>query len=658
MKNNLNKNGFTLVEILVTIGLLALIGIGIGVSLNKVLKNQEENSYEAFIEKIKSSTLLYSSNSAQIVNDLEFNNGYILISMNDLINGGYIRENVKNPNTNETLKELGENEAGEDYSKARVYYSMDKEMIVDYPYVKPEDDVYLNVINYTTMYNSSPGTGDELCYIGLNTSSLGLVNAEGDLLKILEKDKNIYAYMENGSLCDNDKVSANNVGTYKIRYIYEVDGKKLTANRLITIKAPKPTIDRLSLSVNTTQHKVLLNSIITDSTNKPLFYCIDYSNNGDINKCVWQNLTLSSSNSFTLDMFNDILKTHKSNVSLSKVPIYLFVKNSFEEYAKKQSNTYVQFRFNISFDSKGGTACSSKKLFYGEEYGTLCDSTKKGYTLKGWYNNENEEITKTSKAYLTSDQRLYAKWEANTYTLTYNNQNGSGCSSKTVTYDSTYGTLCTPSRSGYTFKGWCTSTGGGGENITSSTKVTTASDHTVYAKWEANTYTLTYNNQNGSGCSSKTVTYDSTYGTLCTPSRSGYTFKGWYTSTGGGGTKINSSTIVKIADNHTIYAKWTKITTTTIPPTIIDPPTTTRGTTTAKYLVSCDYLSSNLSYNVGSYSASCGHTHTSAYKRACKYSDGTYVYASRKLCPNCGWTYASPCANIYAFGLTVVDINV
>ena len=58
MKNN---KGFTLVEILVTIGLLALLGVGIGVSLNKVLKNQEENTYETFIEKIKSSTLLYPS---------------------------------------------------------------------------------------------------------------------------------------------------------------------------------------------------------------------------------------------------------------------------------------------------------------------------------------------------------------------------------------------------------------------------------------------------------------------------------------------------------------------------------------------------------------------------------------------------------------------
>lgn len=46
----------------------------------------------------------------------------------------------------------------------------------------------------------------------------------------------------------------------------------------------------------------------------------------------------------------------------------------------------------------------------------------------------------------------------------------------------------------------------------------------------ASTYTLTYNNNGGSGCSSKTVTYGSTYGTMCTPTRSGYIFIGWFDS--------------------------------------------------------------------------------------------------------------------------------
>ena len=67
---------------------------------------------------------------------------------------------------------------------------------------------------------------------------------------------------------------------------------------------------------------------------------------------------------------------------------------------------------------------------------------------------------------------------------------------------------------------------------------------------------LTYNNNGGSGCYSKTIVKGGTYGTLCTPVRDGYSFDGWYTAASGG-TKITSSTSVTVTANQTIYAHWT-----------------------------------------------------------------------------------------------------
>jgi len=55
--------------------------------------------------------------------------------------------------------------------------------------------------------------------------------------------------------------------------------------------------------------------------------------------------------------------------------------------------------------------------------------------------------------------------------------------------------------------------------------------------------------------------------TLPTPTRSGYTFKGWYTASSGG-TKVTSSTIVQNGNNHTLYAQWIKNGTTTGAPPI------------------------------------------------------------------------------------------
>ena len=66
---------------------------------------------------------------------------------------------------------------------------------------------------------------------------------------------------------------------------------------------------------------------------------------------------------------------------------------------------------------------------------------------------------------------------------------------------------------------------------------------------------LTYNNNGGSGCYSKTIVNGGTYGTLCTPVRDGYSFAGWYTAASDG-TLITSSTSVTVTANQTIYAKW------------------------------------------------------------------------------------------------------
>jgi hypothetical protein len=63
--------------------------------------------------------------------------------------------------------------------------------------------------------------------------------------------------------------------------------------------------------------------------------------------------------------------------------------------------------------------------------------------------------------------------------------------------------------------------------------VTKDEDHTLYAKWTANEYTVTFNPGEGGTVSptSKLVTFDANYGELPTPEKEGYTFDGWYTAT-------------------------------------------------------------------------------------------------------------------------------
>lgn len=115
-------------------------------------------------------------------------------------------------------------------------------------------------------------------------------------------------------------------------------------------------------------------------------------------------------------------------------------------------------------------------------------------------------------------------------------------------------TLPTRTRTGYTFDGWYTAETGG-EKVTTSTAFT--DDTTLYPRFVAKTYTVSFNINytGGTNPASQSVTYDSTYGTLPTPTRTGYTFLGWYTAATGG-TKVENTTRVSRAVPHTLYAHW------------------------------------------------------------------------------------------------------
>ena len=125
---------------------------------------------------------------------------------------------------------------------------------------------------------------------------------------------------------------------------------------------------------------------------------------------------------------------------------------------------------------------------------------------------------------------------------------------KTVIYNQSIGELPIVSRDGYTFDGWYTEQVNGTK--ISDTSIITK-DETFYAHWIPNQYVVKYDANGGTvNPTSITVTNDLTYGELATPTRTGYTFAGWYTQASGG-TKITSSTKVNLTSAQTIYAHWT-----------------------------------------------------------------------------------------------------
>lgn len=257
---------------------------------------------------------------------------------------------------------------------------------------------------------------------------------------------------------------------------------------------------------------------------------------------------------------NTMWVTDPSWTSGGKTYVGLKYASTGGRYGWAESSLVEKYSYTVYFNANGGSCSTgSKSVTYQSTYGSLPDASRTGYRFDGWYTSSSggSRIYASSTYSSASNSTLYAHWTANTYSISFNANGGTVTStSKTVTYASSYGTLPTASRTGYSFNGWFTSSSGGSQ-ITASSTVTITSSQTLYAHWTANSYTVSFNANGGAvSASSKNVTYASTYGTLPTPSRPGYSFTGWYTSSNGG-TQITSSSTVTITTTQTLYAQWT-----------------------------------------------------------------------------------------------------
>jgi len=159
----------------------------------------------------------------------------------------------------------------------------------------------------------------------------------------------------------------------------------------------------------------------------------------------------------------------------------------------------------------------------------------------------------------STDTTLFAHWAAKKFTVKFSANGGKKLSSKSkrVTMGKSYGKLPSVKRTGYSFLGWFTAKSGG-VKVTSGSTFTKAATQILFAHWKAKSYKVKLKAQGGKvSKSSIKVTYHAKYKNLPTPTRSGYSFKGWYTKKSGG-TKITNSSKVKITKTQTLYAHWAK----------------------------------------------------------------------------------------------------
>ena len=174
--------------------------------------------------------------------------------------------------------------------------------------------------------------------------------------------------------------------------------------------------------------------------------------------------------------------------------------------------------YKISFDVTGVAAINVK---YQESY-TLPTPTKTGYNFLGWYNGETKVVSGVYNE--TTNISLNAKWEAKTVEVSFNANGGdeTNLEKVNVTFDQSV-TLPITSREGYAFDGWYN-----GNTKVVDGKWAIDSNVTLNAKWKANSYEISLDGAGATLTTNKiSVNYDENF-TLPTPTKTGYSFLGWY----------------------------------------------------------------------------------------------------------------------------------
>lgn len=243
-----------------------------------------------------------------------------------------------------------------------------------------------------------------------------------------------------------------------------------------------------------------------------------------------------------------------------------------------QSCSYSQYPWKtvLSATDYSSTTATKGSTYWTKGYHALITSDK-SYT----YKRKTSPYTVTIKAKTSKNisgggygtaSKTFTIPALPSYTISYNANGGSGAPSSQTKYYGTNLTLSStkPTRTGYTFLGWSTSSTATTATWKAGGTYSINAADTLYAVWKANTYTISYNANGGSGApSGQTKTYGVNLTLSSTkPTREYYKFVGWNTNANGTGTSYSAGGTYSTNSAVTLYAIWEEDYT---PPSISQP---------------------------------------------------------------------------------------
>ncbi len=226
---------------------------------------------------------------------------------------------------------------------------------------------------------------------------------------------------------------------------------------------------------------------------------------------------------------------------------------------------WVLDTFNLHFNINGGLglAPASQEVLFGDLASPVADPLRTGHSFRSWNTLQNGSGTvwdfdNTTKP--AQDTTLFAQWDINSYTLSFDLQGGDSELPPTqdVVFESLAIPVADPTREGHSFTGWNTASDGSGTTWDFASTLMPDNAVTLYAQWEINSYNLHFHVNGGDSLApdSQLIVFGDLASAVSEPSRTGFTFTGWNTEPNGQGLAWDFATTRMPAENLTLYAQW------------------------------------------------------------------------------------------------------
>ena len=265
------------------------------------------------------------------------------------------------------------------------------------------------------------------------------------------------------------------------------------------------------------------------------------------------------------------LKTIRIPVSVTSIGNYAFdvcpslmtvtypgSKTQWDAITKGSNNDVLENHLicamlEATFTADGTTFAQPQTINRGGKFTEPAAPSKENHTFAGWYNGDEKFDFDADTTNAPNVLNLVAKWEKSKYTVKFVSDYGS-FADQTIEHGKPIDTdkLTIPEVEGYTFGGWYAD-----EDRTIEFDFTQPikSNTTVYAKWTAKDYEVSFITEHGKTPTSQNVPYNKTADDPGKLTEEGYTFIGWYTDHTCT-TEFDFRT--PITGDTKVYAKWEK----------------------------------------------------------------------------------------------------